>query len=62
MRIIRLQYNDKYWDNTIVFPENCSWVAGKHLAEMMKNNRFTDWESIFIGKRQTKGAYYLIQL
>lgn len=48
MRIIRLQYNDKYWDNTIVFPENCSWVAGKHLAEMMKNNRFTDWESIFI--------------
>ena len=48
MEIIRLQYNDKYWYKAIEFAENCSWVAGKHLAGMMKDNRFTDCESIFI--------------
>lgn len=48
MKIIQLQYNDEYWENTIDFAENCSWIAGKHLAGMMKDNRFTDWESIFI--------------
>ena len=47
MEIIRLQHNDKYWVKAIDFAENCSWVAGKHLAGMMRDNRFTDWESIF---------------
>lgn len=47
MEIIRLQHNDEYWDKAIDFAENCSWVAGKHLAGMMRNNRFNDWESVF---------------
>ena len=47
MEIIRLKHNDKYWDKAIDFAENCSWVAGKHLSGMMRDNRFTDWESVF---------------
>jgi len=50
MEVIRLQYNDQYWNKTIEFAENSSWVAGKHLARMMRDNRFTDWESVFIAK------------
>lgn len=47
MEIIQLQHNDKYWDQAIDFAENCSWVAGKHLAGMMREDRFTDWEAVF---------------
>lgn len=47
MEIIRLQYKDKYWDKAIEFAENCSWIAGKHLAGMMRDNRFIDWEAVF---------------
>ncbi len=48
IEIIRLQHNDKYWNKAIDFAENCSWVAGKHLAQMLRENRFTDWESVFL--------------
>ena len=48
IEIIRLQHNDKYWNKAIDFAENCSWVAGKHLAQMMRENQFTDWESVFL--------------
>lgn len=48
MKIVRLQYNDEYWNKAIDFAENCSWIAGKHLAQMMRENHFTDWESVFL--------------
>lgn len=48
MEIIRLQYNGAYWNKAIDFAENCSWIAGKHLANLMYKNQFTDWESVFI--------------
>ena len=47
MKIKRLTHNDKYWKATIDFAETCSFVAGKHLANMMTNSKFSDWESVF---------------
>lgn len=43
-----MNYNGEFWHETIAFAKNCSWGAGKHLAERMGNNRFSDWESVFI--------------
>lgn len=49
MQVIRLKSNDEWWDQAISYAESCSWVeVGKHLAEMMRGNRFSDWESVFI--------------
>ena len=49
MEIIRLSKNDAWWGKALLYMESCSWVAvGKHLAEMMKHNKFSDWESVFI--------------
>ena len=48
MKVIRLKYKDKNWNKIISFSENSSWIAGKHLANLMIKNQFTDWESVFI--------------
>ena len=47
MGIERLAHKSKYWQTTIDFAEICSFGVGKHLANMMKNNQFSDWESVF---------------
>ncbi len=48
MKVFRLSYNDEHWIKTIDYAKNSSWEAGKHLAELMENNQFSDWESVFI--------------
>lgn len=47
MEIIRLTPAHPLWNATIDFTENCSWIAGKHLADMMRKNRFNGWEAMF---------------
>ena len=47
MEIIHLTPAHPLWNVTIDFAENCSWVAGKHLAGMMRENRFVGWETMF---------------
>ena len=47
MEIVRLEYGSLLWDKAIDFAENCSWAAGKHIAGMLRENRFTDWEAFF---------------
>lgn len=47
MEIIRLTHAHPLWNATIDFAENCSWIAGKHLADMMRENRFNGWEAMF---------------
>lgn len=54
MEIIRLQNTDNNWEAAIDFAKNCSWIAGKHIAEMMVNNNFTDWEAIFFATEGNK--------
>ena len=48
MEIVRLEYGSRLWKQAIEFAENCSWVAGKHIAEMLRANKFTDWEAFFV--------------
>lgn len=36
----------KYWKETISLAENCSWKAGPYLAEIMKKNKFKEWERV----------------
>lgn len=48
MKIERIEYNSALWEKTIDFAENCSWIAGKHIAGMLRENRFSDWEAFFI--------------
>ena len=35
------------WNKLIDYANNCSWIAGPHLAEMMERNSFAEWESVF---------------
>ncbi len=48
IEIVRLKYGSLLWEKAIVFAENCSWSVGKHIADMLSENRFTDWEAFFV--------------
>lgn len=37
---------DELWNKVTNYAENCSWKAGKSLANSMKNNEFKDWERV----------------
>lgn len=45
MKIERIEYNSELWKKTIDFAENCSWIAGEHIAGMLRENRFSEWEA-----------------
>ena len=47
MNVVRAEYGSALWRELTDFAENCSWIAGKHLAMMLRENRFSDWESVF---------------
>ncbi|MBD5494662.1 MAG: GNAT family N-acetyltransferase [Lachnospiraceae bacterium] len=47
MEVNRIESNDSKWNALIEYTENCSWTAGKHLASMMRDNAFDEWESVF---------------
>ncbi len=47
MEIVRLEYGSPLWAETIDFSERCSWAAGKHVAEMLRQNRLNHWEAFF---------------
>ncbi len=36
-----------YWNETLSLAAKCSWKAGLYLAELMKNNEFSEWERVF---------------
>lgn len=58
MKVTQLTPDHELWGSAIEFAENCSWVAGKHLAGMMRENRFTDWETMFIAHEDDVIAGY----
>lgn len=41
MEIVRLEYDSLLWKKAIEFAENCSWSAGKHIAGMLKEHKFS---------------------
>ena len=48
IQVIQLEVHSNLWQKAIVFAENCSWIAGKRFAEMLRNNLFADWEAAFV--------------
>ena len=38
--------SDKLWNLVRDYATDCSWNAGKSLANAMNNNMFTEWERI----------------
>ena len=43
----RITSNMPLWPALTDYAQHCSWVAGPHLAGMLRENRFTDWEAVF---------------
>lgn len=48
LRIVKVEKNTQLAENLLGFIEGCSWTEAKeHLADMVKNWVFTDWEAMF---------------
>lgn len=47
VEVVRVQHGTDLWAELTDFAEHCSWIAGGHLAEMLRENQFQDWESVF---------------
>lgn len=47
LRILKVEKDDMLWGQLTDYADNCSWIAGKHIAGMLRENRFKEWESIF---------------
>lgn len=54
MRISRIEKSNGRWNELINYSKNCSWEVGKHLASLMENNAFTEWESVFAAVSEDK--------
>ncbi|ASK32178.1 GNAT family N-acetyltransferase [Chryseobacterium sp. T16E-39] len=48
MEIKTLKFDDDLWNPVVEYARNCSWRAGKMLAKLMQENRFLDWERVFV--------------
>lgn len=46
MQILRLTPDTPLWRELADYAGTCSWIAGPHLADMLRQNRFTDWETV----------------
>lgn len=40
--------SDEIWNKVKNYAQNCSWKAGKSLANAMDNNLFAEWERVII--------------
>lgn len=45
--IVRLTKGHPLREKAAVFAENCSWIAGPHIAMLLREDRFTGWEAAF---------------
>lgn len=48
MEIKIITSSDDLWNRVKNYAENCSWKAGKSLADNMENNIFEDWERVVV--------------
>ena len=48
MTIKAIAASDALWDQVKEYARNCSWSAGKSLAELMDDNGFSDWERVLV--------------
>ncbi|MBQ8201936.1 MAG: GNAT family N-acetyltransferase [Clostridia bacterium] len=47
LRITRVTPDMPLWNALVDYAANCSWLAGPHVADMLREHRFAGWESIF---------------
>ena len=52
--IVCVEKNTQMCETLAVYAEHCSWIAGKHLAKVIRENAFTDWECAFAAVRNGK--------
>ena len=50
--------SDEMWNVVRDYAENCSWSAGKSLANAMENDLFTEWERVVIAIDEQKICGY----
>ena len=48
MEIKTTKHCDDFWELAINYAKDCSWIAGPILAKQMRENKFQDWERVFI--------------
>ncbi len=48
MNIVHITYGTELWKRAIKYAKKCSWVVGKHIAKLLRNSAFTDWEVFFV--------------
>ena len=48
MNIKTIVVTDEMWERVKRYAENCSWKAGKSLANNMANNKFEEWERVIV--------------
>ena len=46
MELVMITSSDKLWNTVRDYAKDCSWSAGKSLAEAMDNHLFTEWERV----------------
>lgn len=54
MYISKIEKNSEIWNELINYAKNCSWIVGKHLAGLMAENSFTEWEGVFAAVSEEK--------
>ncbi len=58
MEILAITNTHSRWNETIQFANNCSWEGGRYLAEIMKINKFYNWERVFIAINEDQVVGY----
>ncbi|NLT10430.1 MAG: GNAT family N-acetyltransferase [Ruminococcus sp.] len=54
MKITPITHSHSLWNDTIRFADRCSWKGGQYLAGLMMDNKFHDWERVFIAHDDDK--------
>jgi len=47
INVVKVEPDHALWNQLTDYAENCSWIAGKHLAMLLREKRFTEWEGVF---------------
>ena len=47
VEVRRIAPDNPLWERLAAFAESCSWIAGKHLAGLMRTHTFEPWEAVF---------------
>jgi len=58
MTIQSLIFSDLLWEPVAEYANNCSWGAGKNLAEQMRKKGFNSWERVFVAIEDSNIAGY----